>query len=344
MANAESYFLKALSIPERIKALRNNKNSKKFYNRKIGNLKIKSWKSLKGFKENPENFYKKLEILGCTENEFKYVLGTPVDKLFSKHYKPIWFKKILEVEKNNYKPLFESKIIKTLKERGLVSPFIPLIISYSNLLFTELKNIHNLSEVFSSSEKQIDLLLKPFLQNFEQNVRRSSVLEINSLRLLGHLQGKTSNERYKSFTYKCNDSNFRLNFFSKYPILAKYAVNDLELWLSSSIEFLNFLSKDWKRIQSKFNIKSSDKILSIIPSGDTHNNGRSVVILTFYSGKKIIYKPRNLAIDVCFQNYLNWFNSNNPKLKLKTFEILSSKNHGWVEFVEKKKTTKKKQN
>ena len=43
-------------------------------------------------------------------------------------------------------------------------------------------------------------------------------------------------------------------------------------------------------------------------AGDTHRNGRSVMILTFSNGARIVYKPRSLAVEAHFQQLLGWLN------------------------------------
>ena len=65
----------------------------------------------------------------------------------------------------------------------------------------------------------------------------------------------------------------------------------------------------------------------------TNNKGTSVIALTFSSGLKLIYKPKDLSTEIIYFDLLSWFNQH-ISLKFKTLKIINRKNYGWVEFVE----------
>ncbi len=331
-------WFKGQTLSERLEALRQNKNAESFYDHKKAKAKLASWKSLAGFVDNTERFSRRLQLEQCSEVEFMRILGTPPEKIFPQEWKPQWLKEILKSEGEPDKQDFFSKTLGKFTERGIVSPFLPLIRYYSNSLIKQAKSIQGLQRTYVNLEQLLDIFLKSFLINFEQNIRRAVVLEVNSLRILGKLKGVTPSDRFQDFVKKCENQDYRLELLKKYPVLARYAQRDLELWVQASLEFLNYLVQDWEEIQAVFRIDSTDTLESFRPSGDTHNQGRSVVILAFESGKKVLYKPRNLDIDQCFQNFLVWCNANGLKYKLKTMKIISFEDHGWVEFIEKENT------
>ena len=43
-------------------------------------------------------------------------------------------------------------------------------------------------------------------------------------------------------------------------------------------------------------------------AGDSHRNGRSVAIVWFDNGVRVVYKPRPMRIDCHFQDMLRWLN------------------------------------
>jgi type 2 lantibiotic biosynthesis protein LanM len=68
-------------------------------------------------------------------------------------------------------------------------------------------------------------------------------------------------------------------------------------------------------------------------AGDRHRGGRTVAILKFESGLRLVYKPHSLSVNVHFNELLHWCNQKgiaNPFLWPKT---LDRGTHGWVEFV-----------
>lgn len=68
--------------------------------------------------------------------------------------------------------------------------------------------------------------------------------------------------------------------------------------------------------------------------GDLHNDGQSVIILTFTGGRKIVYKPRNLGIEAAFNDALGRLNEALPTVRYRQILIQPRGEYGWVEFVE----------
>ena len=68
-------------------------------------------------------------------------------------------------------------------------------------------------------------------------------------------------------------------------------------------------------------------------AGDRHRQGRSVIIASFTSGAKVVYKPRSLAVDVHFQELLHWVDERGHHPPFRRARIIDRGTHGWVEFV-----------
>ncbi|MBE9193153.1 type 2 lantipeptide synthetase LanM family protein [Gloeocapsopsis crepidinum LEGE 06123] len=136
-----------------------------------------------------------------------------------------------------------------------------------------------------------------------------------------------------------------LTFFQKYPVLGKLIATRIDFWVESTAEFLQRLKTDIPEIQQMFQPEQkSEKNLVAYPLGkvteikanlsDPHQRGRCVIGLTFKSGLKLIYKPKNLGLDLAYQQLLEWFNQQNAPLAFKTLKVLNRSNYGWVEYVE----------
>jgi type 2 lantibiotic biosynthesis protein LanM len=326
-------WLKGQRLSERIEAIRQKRVEDSTFDAKKAKTKLASWKKTAGFADNSDRFKRRLRLASCSSIEFLNVLGTPPESLFASDWKPHWQSDFLKSEE--YPQAFPSTVLNEFEDRGIVNIFLPLIRFNAQKLAAGIENTPSSGGTKQNAADCVDLFLKPFLQSFEYNIRRAVVLEINSLRVLGKLEGETESERFLDFVRKTKLQSYRLHFFEKYPVLARYAHIALGQWVRSNVEFMNFLAKDREEIQSVFGINSAESLESFHPSGDTHNGGRSVATVVFQSGKKLLYKPRNLEIDECFQDFLDWCNSRGLKLKHKTMKIIAYEDHGWVEFIEK---------
>jgi len=136
-----------------------------------------------------------------------------------------------------------------------------------------------------------------------------------------------------------------LTFFQKYPVLGRLIATRIDFWVESTAEFLQRLKTDILKIQQMFQPEQEGKENSgAYPLGkvaeiranlsDPHQRGRSVIGLTFESGLKLIYKPKDLGLDGAYQQLLEWFNQQNAPLAFKTLKVLNRSNYGWVEYVE----------
>jgi type 2 lantibiotic biosynthesis protein LanM len=68
--------------------------------------------------------------------------------------------------------------------------------------------------------------------------------------------------------------------------------------------------------------------------GDAHKGGRSVLIATFASGWRVVYKPRPLAIDACFNALLQYLNEAGQSPILHSPRVIARAEYGWVQHVE----------
>jgi type 2 lantibiotic biosynthesis protein LanM len=67
--------------------------------------------------------------------------------------------------------------------------------------------------------------------------------------------------------------------------------------------------------------------------GDTHRQGRSVAILWFADGRRVVYKPRDLGAHVRFGAAVHLLNDAAPELGLRTVAAVARDGYGWLEFV-----------
>ncbi|WP_414517106.1 type 2 lanthipeptide synthetase LanM family protein [Nostoc sp. PCC 9305] len=124
-----------------------------------------------------------------------------------------------------------------------------------------------------------------------------------------------------------------LGFFKKYAVLGRLIATTVDFWVEATAEFLQRLQADRAKIARilDFTEVTLGKVTAIDGSlSDVHNRGRSVLILTFVSGNKLVYKPKNLGLEVIYNQLLNWCNQHDAPLIFKVIKVLDRHTYGWV--------------
>ncbi|WP_019500707.1 type 2 lanthipeptide synthetase LanM family protein [Pseudanabaena sp. PCC 6802] len=161
----------------------------------------------------------------------------------------------------------------------------------------------------------------------------------NLLTLLGlDMESDRSKIHYTQFVERLLQDGL-LAFFQKYPVLGRLVASAVDFWVEFATEFLERLVRDRADIQRIFSSTTvpffQNKVTAIQTSlSDPHKRGRSVIVLTFESGFKLVYKPKDLGLEVAFNEFLNWCNQRSQFLDFKAIQVLNRSDYGWVEYVE----------
>jgi type 2 lantibiotic biosynthesis protein LanM len=238
---------------------------------------------------------------------------------------------------NNYSPksspkTLQNQCFKSESPIPFESVYVPFLavaennLQFLNCLAPEAKN-HLLRSLLENLAKIGTPTLMEEFETFRGNN--------NSLRgfLLMQITHKQK-QKFQSFLELLFEDGL-WGLFQKYPVLAKLLSLAVIFWCESISEFQSRLEQDWKEIEKCFSPNQS--LTQVVDCqcnlSDSHNRGRSVLIITFDTGLKIVYKPRNLAIDCAFNEILDWCNQQSSLLHLLPIKILNRENHGWMEFI-----------
>ena len=155
-------------------------------------------------------------------------------------------------------------------------------------------------------------------------------------RLLAAAQEDDQRKLYQEFVEEMLQGGL-VNFFHEYAVLARLLATITDLWVEATVEFLQRLAADWSEIQHLFCSESEPgRVTSVAPSlSDPHRGRRRVIALTFASGHKVVYKPKDLGTEEAYNGLLTWCNEHGAPLPLKVLKVLNRGTHGWVEFVER---------
>lgn len=188
------------------------------------------------------------------------------------------------------------------------------------------------------SEERLRIwIYEDFFRNANPIIIRVCVLEMHIANQNNLLLGKTSEKKFDYFVEQLSQSQNTIDLLNKYSILK----NLLSIYLRQSIqvlqEFFSRLDQDREALKKEFFRGKEGYTLSALQvAGDRHQQGREVMILSFSKGKQLInvvYKPHSLAVDVAFQEFLTWFNTLLPNIKLLPTKIINKMNYGWTEFI-----------
>lgn len=139
---------------------------------------------------------------------------------------------------------------------------------------------------------------------------------------------------YEKFVAGMRAGGFRSLFEDK-PVLLRLICTVTRQWIDASREFILRLDADLPTICDALRTSRGARV-SKIDGGlsDPHNNGRSVKVVMFEDGSKIVYKPKDLRIDVAWQNLVNRLNRARPPIELMTARVVAREGYGWVEFID----------
>lgn len=299
--------------------------------------RLERWRLQSPF-TNAAYFAQRLTLAGLTEHEFAQILGESEESLRARGTAtPDW---LVVLEQALAQPAVDSAASLAASEHptvGFLGLIAPLVAHSRARLQTGVPALG-----LTGADRPFDpAVVEPVLfANLPDRLLgmlgRTLALELNVARLQGILQGSTPEERFHSFLQHIRDRQTALALLQEYPVLARQIVQCLETWVVSSLELLERLGRDWPAIQTIWELNGNPGQLIKIDSraGDRHRGGRSVTILTWDSGFKLVYKPKALAVERHFQELLTWLNAQGAQPRFRGHKLLDRGDYGWVEYIE----------
>lgn len=181
-------------------------------------------------------------------------------------------------------------------------------------------------------QRLTSLCANPLLVEFAvRRQRRQSSLT----RLLASLQADPGTDLYRQFT-RAMLAGELADVFLAYPVLARLTATVTKLWVDAVAEFLHRLNADRAEIQTTFHpdVALGDVVGVGEAVSDSHNNGRSVLALTFESGLRLIYKPKDVHLEQAYFDLLGWLEARGAPLTFRRLRIIARSGYGWAEVAE----------
>lgn len=234
---------------------------------------------------------------------------------------------------NIYDNIKDNSKIKDIEKCGIFDNFYKEILTYFEF---ELKKI---ILDFNKEDIEVDLdeILLDCVISFRKDMislcKKILISELYKMKEKNQLIGATKVERYNYFDDLLL-GEMKFNIIKENPVLSYLIINKLNTKLNNIRECLERFGSDYKEISEKFDIDIKVLKRVILDEGDTHNDGKSVIILKFNEGIKLVYKPHSMDSDESFNRLIDYINSYNYlKYNLKSVKSINKNSYGWQKFV-----------
>ncbi|MFH7599684.1 type 2 lanthipeptide synthetase LanM family protein [Streptomyces racemochromogenes] len=166
---------------------------------------------------------------------------------------------------------------------------------------------------------------------------RTLVLELYEARSAGRLDGDDTRARFRDFLGRTASRRGLTALLAGRPVLARILGRAALDAADAVAEALERLADDHPRLTAGLLAGPAGGpglLVGLEPgAGDGHRGGRSVMLLRFADGTRLVYKPRPLSVHRHFNDLVTWFNRLPGSVDLRTLRLLDRGDYGWVEFV-----------
>ncbi|MFH9611230.1 type 2 lanthipeptide synthetase LanM family protein [Streptomyces sp. NPDC017448] len=180
---------------------------------------------------------------------------------------------------------------------------------------------------------------------------RTLVTELHEARRRGRLSGEGPEERFRDFVRLTARRDGLRPLVTAYPVLARLlataclntgdAFAEMVARLAADRHLLGPAGVFGDRGGSPGGALGADAgpgaLIGVeAGAGDSHRGGRTVMLLRFAGGGRLVYKPRPLAAHRHFNTLAGWFGSLDGAPDLRVPRVLDRGEYGWAEFVEER--------
>ncbi|SDM90426.1 type 2 lanthipeptide synthetase LanM [Lachnospira pectinoschiza] len=316
-------LIKVLSIEEKAEVLKSVESS---------NDNVEIWKSIKS-RITEKKFEHELIELGYSYNEFNNIIQNTEnlsDKIKEDLYELVvkqnWFELLTKICKF-YESIDGDKIIYKKRNKSISDCFRLL----TEWCIIEIEKNVSLNYIIidNSIYNKIEDIISAELVNVSV---KTIVYEYNETKK----DRKKESGRYTIDNFveeKFSTIEKFLDFFVEYPVLLRRIMQKVKNLVSYITEVLNNIDSEFKCIKEKYMINSNKLLAMEFGLGDSHNLGRTTVIINF-EGVKLVYKPHSGELQNAYNEVLMWFNVHTKVLPFYITNDIYRKEYTICEFVE----------
>lgn len=298
-------------------------------------FRLAQWRALSPFAAD-EGWRRRLASQGLDEGSLARLLATPAARLASGMPPPPEWRSAFDLEPAGGEPPFDPAA-------GAPAGFGLLALARPQIAAARRQVRRGLDRIVAeageacpfTAEGALALASAALPFRLLPLLSRTLVLELHVARLEGLLGGATPEERFAAFAARLAEPEVARALWEEYPVLARQVAIDLAFWSEATLELCGRLAADWPLLVATFFGGRDPGPLSAVDggAGDRHRRGRTVRLLAFAAGARLVYKPRPMAVDAHFQEVLAWLNRRGDHPPWRTLAVLDRGEYGWMEFV-----------
>jgi type 2 lantibiotic biosynthesis protein LanM len=146
---------------------------------------------------------------------------------------------------------------------------------------------------------------------------------------------RAATSQYDRFVVDMKAGGFRRLFEDK-PVLLRLIATITRQWIDTTREFVLRLDADLATIRCDILEGETDSRVAGIEGdlSDPHNGGHSVLIVRFEDGSRVVYKPKDLRLDVAWHALVERLNRGGAPVELKAVHAIARDGYGWTEFID----------
>jgi len=149
------------------------------------------------------------------------------------------------------------------------------------------------------------------------------------------LDGADSRARFADFVRRLAGPDGLTALFARYPVLARLLGQTCELAVEAGVELLTRFAADRAAVVARL-LDDIDPgaVVRVVPGlGDPHQQGRSVSMVVFADGRRVMYRPRDVGTHVVFGELVARLNDAAPGLELRCATVLARPGYGWLTHI-----------
>ena len=141
--------------------------------------------------------------------------------------------------------------------------------------------------------------------------------------------------RYDRFVADMKAGGWRRLFEDK-PVLLRLLATMTRQWIDTSREMVLRLDADLAVIRRDIlHSGNAGRVAGFEGNlSDPHNHGRSVRIVSFEDGARVVYKPKDLRLDAAWHALVERLNGAQAPFELKAVRAIALDGYGWTEFID----------
>ncbi len=140
---------------------------------------------------------------------------------------------------------------------------------------------------------------------------------------------------YDRFIAEMQAGGWRRLFEDK-PVLLRLFATITRQWIETSREMVLRLDADLAAIRRDIlHSANAGRVAGFEGNlSDPHNQGRSVRIVSFEDGARVVYKPKDLRLDAAWHALVERLNGAQAPIELKAVRAIAQDGYGWTEFID----------